>query len=87
MIENNTIFQPRVQCISIPIAKIKFFKRIQWGKNYAKDESLSDDLEGDELKTDLLGNSELSELEMTYSNRRQRRKPKWHSDYEFDYNP
>lgn len=33
MIENNTIFLPRVQCISIPIAKIKFFKRIQWGKN------------------------------------------------------
>lgn len=56
-------------------------------KNCAKDESLSDDLEGDELKTDLLGNSELNELEMTYSNRRKRRKPKWHSDYEFDYNP
>lgn len=56
-------------------------------ENCAKDESLSDHLEGDEIKTDLIGNSELSELEMTYSNRRQRRKPKWHSDYEFDYNP
>lgn len=32
MIENNTIFLPRVQCISIPIAKIKFFKEFNEGK-------------------------------------------------------
>lgn len=32
MIENNTIFLPRVQCISIPIAKIKFFKEFNGGK-------------------------------------------------------
>lgn len=44
-------------------------------ENSVKDESLSDHLEGDEIKTDLIGNSELSELEMTYSNRTQRRKP------------
>lgn len=51
-----------------------------------KDESFSDDLEGDEFKIDLLGNFEFNELEMIYFNCRKCRKFKWYSDYEFDYN-
>lgn len=33
----------------------------------------------------VLGNSQLNEIELDYSGRRQRKRPAWHSEYEFDY--
>lgn len=33
----------------------------------------------------VLGNSELNEIELDYLGRRQRKRPAWHSEYEFDY--
>ena len=38
-----------------------------------------------EESLEMLGNSELNEIELYYSSRRQRRRPAWHSEYEVDY--
>lgn len=45
---------------------------------------MDDVVNGDEAE--YLPNTDLNEIELEYTNRRQRKRPKWHSDYEFDYN-
>ena len=40
----------------------------------------------DDLQLDLLSNTDLNEIELEYFSRRSRRRPAWHSDYQFDYN-
>ena len=58
-------------------------------------ETYNSDLEKENVENDaeepreeslvMLGNSELNEIELDYSGRRQRRRPAWHSEYEVDY--
>ena len=58
-------------------------------------ETYNSDLEKEKVENDaeepreeslvMLGNSELNEIELDYSGRRQRRRPAWHSEYEVDY--
>lgn len=48
------------------------------------DVEVDDVVNGDEAE--YLPNTDLNEIELEYTNRRQRKRPKWHSDYEFDYN-
>lgn len=51
-------------------------------ENHDKGNDVTSD---DESQVVLLGNSELNEIELAYAGRRQRKRPAWHSDYEFDY--
>lgn len=48
------------------------------------DVEVDDVVNGGEAK--YLPNTDLNEIELEYRNRRQRKRPQWHFDYEFDYN-
>jgi hypothetical protein len=52
----------------------------------SQDQGAAVEIDSDESQMELLGNSELNEIELAYSGRRQRKRPAWHSEYEFDYN-
>lgn len=51
-----------------------------------QDQAVDDDNCNDSSDSQMvvLGNSELNEIELDYSGRRQRKRPAWHSEYEFD---
>lgn len=51
-----------------------------------QDQGTDVEINSDEPQMELLGNSKLNEIELDYSGRRQRKRPAWHSEYEFDYN-
>ena len=40
----------------------------------------------DEVQADLLTSTNLNEIEIEYFSTRSRKRPAWHSDYQFDYN-
>lgn len=50
------------------------------------DQAVDDDNCNDSSDSQMvvLGNSDLNEIELDYSGRRQRKRPAWHSEYEFD---